>query len=169
MTEHAAQHAIPGLGDLFWPALNFIIFVAVLVHFLRGPVGEYFRARTARLRDALLAGARAREEAEALRAALVRDIADLPALQEQLRQDMRAAAEVEAEHLVALGRRAAERIRSDARALAEQELEAARGQLRQETIDEAIRQATKLIRRALQPEDQHRFVRDFVSRAEIGS
>jgi F-type H+-transporting ATPase subunit b len=169
MSEHVAQHTGPGLGDLFWPALNFIIFVAVLVRFLRGPVGEYFRARTARLRDALLAGARAREEAEALRATLARDIADLPAVEEKLRQDMRAAAEVEAEHLLALGRGAAERIRSDARVLAQQELEAAQRLLRQETIDEAIRQATTLIRRALEPADQHRFVRDFVTSAEMGS
>ena len=33
MTEHAAHHAT--VGDLLWPALNFAIFVAVLVRFLR--------------------------------------------------------------------------------------------------------------------------------------
>src|SRR2546425_13311076 len=57
MTEHAAAHAT--LGDLLWPALNFAIFVAVLVRFLRPPAVEYFRARAARLREALQAGGRA--------------------------------------------------------------------------------------------------------------
>src|SRR2546426_7048926 len=56
MTEHAAHHAT--VGDLLWPALNFAIFVAVLVRFLRPPAVEYFRARAARLREALQAGGR---------------------------------------------------------------------------------------------------------------
>jgi len=44
VTEHGA-HA-PGLGDLLWPTLNFVIFAAVLVRYLRGPITEFFRART---------------------------------------------------------------------------------------------------------------------------
>src|SRR5207244_42423 len=67
------------VGALLWPTLNFVIFVAVLVHFLRAPAVEYFRARTARLREALQTGARARAEAQALRAALARDVENLPA------------------------------------------------------------------------------------------
>src|SRR5207244_11527322 len=78
MTEHAAQHAT--VGDLFWPVLNFAIFVAVLVRFLRPPAVEYFRARAVRLREALQAGTRARAEAEAPRATPARDVEDLPAL-----------------------------------------------------------------------------------------
>src|SRR5207247_2536876 len=90
MTEHAAQHAT--VGDLLWPVLNFAIFVAVLVRFLRPPAVEYFRARAARLREALQAGTRARAEAEALRATLARDVEHLPALRSQLRADLRAPA-----------------------------------------------------------------------------
>ncbi|HLY38701.1 MAG TPA: ATP synthase F0 subunit B [Candidatus Binatia bacterium] len=166
--EHGA-HTAPGLGDLLWPTLNFIIFVAVLVRFLRGPVVEYFRARTTRLRDALEAGSRARAEAAALRATIASDMEQLPALRQRLRDDMRAAAELEAANLLAVGRRTADHIRADARLLAEQEIAGARQALRAETIDEAILQATALIRRALQPEDQHRFVRDFVAGAGADS
>ena len=166
--EHGA-HTAPGLGDLLWPTLNFIIFVAVLVRFLRGPVVEYFRARTTRLRDALQAGARARAEAAALRATIARDVEQLPALRQRLRDEMRAVAEHEAANILAVGRRAADRIRADARLVADQEVTAARQGLRAETIEEAIRQATALIRRVLQPEDQHRFVREFVAGAGAGS
>jgi F-type H+-transporting ATPase subunit b len=161
--EHPGHLASP--WELFWPFLNFAMFVALLIHFLRGPVIEYFRARTVRLREALRAGARARQEATTLRASLARDVENLPALSAQLRADMRAAAEVEREHLLALGRKAAERIRADARLLAEQEVVAARQALRAEMIDDAIHQAAALMRRALRPEDQERLVRDFVSSA----
>src|SRR2546428_12667551 len=77
MTEHAAQHAT--VGDLFWPVLNFAIFVAVLVRFVRPPAVEYFRARAVRLREALQAGTRAPAAAEAPRATLPRDVENLPA------------------------------------------------------------------------------------------
>jgi F-type H+-transporting ATPase subunit b len=163
MTEHAPHHA--AIGELLWPALNFIIFVAILVRVLRGPSVEYFRARTARLREALQAGARARAEAEALRAAIARDVENLPALRAQLRADLKATAGHECEVLVALGRTAAERIRSDARQLAEHEFAVARAALRSEVIEEAVRQATTLVRRAIRAEDQERFVREFVAGA----
>jgi len=163
MTEHGAHHPAPTPADLLWPALNFILFVALLAYYLRGPIIEYFQARTARLRDALQAGARALAEATALRAELARDIENLPASCARLRADMRAMAEKEREHLIALGRRAADRIRADARLLADHEFAAARDGLRDRAIEEAVREATALIRRALRPEDHDRFVRDFVA------
>jgi F-type H+-transporting ATPase subunit b len=162
MTEHAPH---PAADDLLWPALNFAIFVVVLVRFLHPAAVEYFRARAARLREALEAGARARAEAEALRAALARDVENLPALRAQLRADLRAVAEREREALRARGRAAGERIRTDARLLAEHEFAAARAALRAEVIEEAVRQATALVRQAIRAEDQERFVREFVTGA----
>src|SRR5437762_8751220 len=90
MTEHAAHHAT--VGDLLWPALNFVIFVALLVRFLRAPAVEYFRARAARLREALQAGARARAEAQGLRATLARGAANPPTLRAPPRADLPAPA-----------------------------------------------------------------------------
>ena len=155
----------PTVGDLFWPALNFIIFAAVLARFLRGPVSEFFRARSERLRAALQAGARARAEAQALRATLTRDVADLPAVRERLRADIRAAAERERDGIRRAAQQAAERMRGEARQLADQEFVAARQALRLEVVDETIRQATAILREALGPADRDRLVRDFVERA----
>ena len=161
MTEHGAAH--PSLWDLFWVVPNFLIFAGVLVYFLRRPLIEFFRGRTARLREGLEAGARAAREASALRATLARDIEALPETRARLLADLRAAAEVQRNNLLALGRRAAERIRTDARLLAEHEFAVARDDLRTELVDESVRQATALVRGALRPEDHERFVRDFVA------
>src|SRR5262245_17764745 len=119
-TEHGGAEHAPSPAQLFWPALNFILFVAVLVRFLRGPIRENFRARGARLKESLEAGARARAAAESLRAELTRAMADLPSLRERLKADLRATAEGERDHLIEQGHRAAERIRNDAKVLAEQ-------------------------------------------------
>ena len=167
MSAHGAAEG--SIRDLFWPALNFILFVAVLVRSLRGPVREHFRARTERLREALAAGARALSEAARLRSALAQDVAALPAQCERLRADLRAGAEHERETLLAAGGEAAERIRTDARLLAEQEFAAARRALRAEVVEEAVRQAAALIRGTVRPDDQQRLVRDFVSSAGAAS
>jgi F-type H+-transporting ATPase subunit b len=163
MTEHGAES--PSLLPLLLGVVNFSIFVALLVYFLRGPIREYFRERTERLRNALAAGARARREAEELRATLAKDVADLPALRERLRADVLATAERERATMVAAGVNVAERIRSDARLLAEHELAAARQSLRREIIDEAVREAIAIVRQAIRPEDQERLIREFVSGA----
>ncbi len=158
---HAEHHA-PSIDTLLWPAVNFLIFAALLVRALRGPLREYFRSRAEQIREALEAGARACREAQALKAELERDLADLPALRERLRADVRAAADEQRARRVEQGRRAAERIRADARLIAEHEVSAARTALRMDLIDEAVREATALVRGALGPEDQARFVNDFL-------
>jgi F-type H+-transporting ATPase subunit b len=163
--EHAVAHA--SIADLLWPAINFVLFVGLLVRFLGGPVREYFHERAERLRDALAAGVRARQEAEKLRAEIARDVADMPAVREQLRAELRTTGERGREQLLATGRAAAERIRTEAGLTGEQELAGARQALRGQFVDDAVREATALVRAALRPEDQQQFIREFVERAGV--
>jgi F0F1-type ATP synthase membrane subunit b/b' len=162
MTEHGAH---PGIGSLLLPAINFVLFVGLMVWKLPGPIKEFFRQRTERLREALAAGKRALAEAEETRAALERDVRELPGTIASLMADIRATADRERANLLDVATRAAERIRSDARLLAEYEIAAARDGLRAEIVEEAIRQATAILRDAIRPEDQERLVRDFVQTA----
>ena len=71
--EHQAEH-LPSIATLLWPTVNFSIFVVLLVRGLTGPVREFFRARTERLRADLAIGDRARIDAEALRVQLAKDL-----------------------------------------------------------------------------------------------
>lgn len=164
MTDHGAH---PTVGSLLYPIINFVLFTALLWWRLPGPVWEFFRQRTARLREALEAGRRALAEAEETRTALERDVKELPGTIAQLRADIRAAGEREHANLVEAARRAADRIRVDARFLADHEVAAARQTLRTEVVEEAIRQATMLIRAAIRSEDQERLVGDFVQSAGV--
>jgi F-type H+-transporting ATPase subunit b len=158
--EHA-EH-VPTIGSLVWPLVNFSLFALLLVRLLAGPVREFFRERAGRLREQLAAGDRARKEAEALRSQLAADLADLPALRERLKADLRTTADRERERILELARQAAKRIRTDTKLLAEQEVAAARRVLRDEVIEAATGKATELVRGVIQPQDQDRFVREFV-------
>jgi F-type H+-transporting ATPase subunit b len=163
VTEHGAPP--PGIGDLLFPAINFAIFAYVLVRFLAGPIREYFRDRTDRLRSGLLAGKRAQQQAHDLRAQLDKDARELPGVLERLKADLLATAEEARTALLAQGRQAAERIRADATLVADQEAHAAERAVRAEIVEEAIRQATTLIRDTVTTDDQTRFVREFVESA----
>jgi F-type H+-transporting ATPase subunit b len=163
VVEHGAHE--PGIGDLLFPAINFAIFAFVAVRFLGGPIREYFRERTERLRDGLEAGKRAQQQAQELQARLASDMRDLPQLQERLKADLLATARETRAALLAQGRHAAERIRADAALVAEQEGQAARRAVRAEIVEEAVRQATIVVRETVTPDDQARFVREFVARA----
>lgn len=168
MTEHGAHH-VPSITDLFFPAINFLLFALLVSRYLGGPIREFFRARTERLRDALSAGAKARAEAAALRAEIQRDLDALPARQAQLKADMRETAMRERDALLDQARRMATRLRDDARQLAEQETAAAGRAVRAEVGDEAIRRAIEIVRGAIGGEDHERFVREFVSSARPAS
>src|SRR5438067_1027475 len=85
--------------------------------------------------------------------------------QKRLVADLLATAEREREQLLERGRLAADRIRADARVLAEQEFAAARTALRDDLIEDAVRQASALLHQALTPGDQQRLVRDFIASA----
>lgn len=165
--EHGGLHHAT-IGDLFWPAINFGLFLALLLKTAAPQIRNFFRERTERLRAGLEAGARARREAEELRETLSRDLADLPALRERLRADLRETAERERGVLLEAGRRAADRIRADARRQADQEILAARVTLRREIVEEAVRQAGLMLRAAIGAEDHQRFVREFVTSARGG-
>jgi F-type H+-transporting ATPase subunit b len=164
VTEHGAHH-VPSIADLILPAINFTLFAILVWWQLGGPIREFFRARTERLREALSAGATARREAAALRAQIERELAELPRVREQLKADMRETAARERDRLLEQARALATRIREDARVLAEQETAAAGRAVRAEVGEEAIRQAVTLVRGAISSEDHERFVRDFVGTA----
>jgi F-type H+-transporting ATPase subunit b len=163
VVEHGVHE--PQVTDLIFPAINFAIFAYVLVRFMAGPIREFFRERTARLRDGLAAGDRAQREAASLQAQIEADLRELPHVQERMKADLLATAEKARDSLLTQAREAAERIRADARLVAEQEAQAAQRAVRAEIVEEAIRQATALIRDAVKSDDQARFVRDFVESA----
>jgi F-type H+-transporting ATPase subunit b len=169
VTEHGIPHHVPSwgeaLGALFDPVVNFTIFAVVLYSVLRGPLLEYLRDRAVRLRDALDAGATARREAAELRERLEKDLADLPRLRRELRDELVDTAERQRERLVEAARETAARLRRDAETVAGQEEISARTALRNELVAAAVRGATEMVQGAVGPDDQRRFVKDLLDEA----
>ena len=165
MTGHELHD--PVLTDLIKPAVNFSLFAALIVYVVRDPLATFMRDRTARIRAALEAGTRAKREAEALHAQLERETAELPQTRARMVAEMREVAERERALLLERSRQAAERIRLDAKLAAEQEAEAARSELRDVVVQQAVNEATRLVREAMTPDDRARAVEEFVQSARM--
>lgn len=155
-----------GIGDLLYPALNFVILIAVLVYFGRKPIRAFFAERRAQIQDDLKRAAELRAEAEARYAKWQRRLVDLDAELEGIRVAVRERAEAERERILEEATASADRIRNDARAAVEQELRRARVKLREEASELAIEIAGERLREQVSAGDRDRLFDEFVERIE---
>ena len=153
-------------SSLFYPVLNFVLLLAVLVYFLRKPAQAFFADRRSRIQAELLEAAQLKKDAEVRHARWQRRLADLERELEAIRDTSRERAETEREHILADARAAADRIRSDASTAIEQELRRARERLRDEASDLAVELAEGLLREQVTDADRDRLLDEFIARVE---
>jgi F-type H+-transporting ATPase subunit b len=151
---------------LFWQAVNLAILIAVLVHFARKPVQDFFRGRRDQVRTDLDSAAGVLADAEHRLADWQARADRLEAEIAQIKETARRRAETERQHILADAEASASRIRGDATAAVEQELARARAELRAEAATLATRLAGDLLRRNLGEADQRKLVEEFVARVE---
>ena len=163
--EHSVEHAAPSLGLLALNFVNFAIYAYILKRFAWPPISKYLLERRESIVASLESAARAKAEAEAIKADYEERLRGLEADAEKARAEVLAIAENEARKLLEQARQSAERIRTDARLVAEQELTRARRLLQEESADLVASVASDLITKNLTADDQAKFVAEFVSDA----
>ncbi|MET0153970.1 MAG: ATP synthase F0 subunit B [Candidatus Binatia bacterium] len=165
--EHAA-HTAPSLGSLVLPILNFATFAGLFWYFawplIVGALSERRRLVEKEIAEA--------DEVRRTAAAMLADIearrAGLNETADRLVREIRAEAEREREHLLEAARRGAERIRDDARLLAEQEGNRAARLIREEVAARVIAEVVAKLQEQLTRDDEERFSREFVAAVESG-
>ena len=166
--EHGAEaaHAAPSISTLFLPAVNFAIFVFLFSRYAWPLLRDTLAERRRVVEKELAEADRARKEAEALLAEVQARRAGLAAEGERISREMRDEAEHERAALVAAGRQTAERIRSDARLLGEQEAARAAKAIREEVAAKVIARVAAILREQVKADDEARFVDEFVATVE---
>ena len=173
LQEHAAEGAEPNVFNLstnvsFWTVVIFLLLLVVLTRWAFPPILGYAAAREKRIQDSLDEAKRHRAEAEQLLATQ--------------RQEL-AAAKQQAQHVIAEGRQAAEKVRQDllertqseqeevvarAKADIERERDKAVESVRREAVDVAIAAASKLLEQRLGSDADRKLVQDYLGRVEPG-
>lgn len=166
--HHGVEHAAHGIpwGTLLLSVINFSLFVGVLARFVWPAIKVWVRERHASVVEELEAAARARAEAEALRAdwqaRMDRLEADLNALRAEAQRDLAN----ERERVIASATKAAEGIRRDAERAAAAEVRRVQEQLRAEMVKAAVHLATDATRKGWSAEDQQRSIGDFLKQVQ---
>ena len=167
--EAAGEEHAPSLTLLLLNFINFGIYAFVLYWFAWPPIKGYLKERRSAVVAALEAARKARAEAEALRANYEAKLRTIEADAARARAEVLATAELEAKTILEQARQSAERIRRDARLVAEQEVNRARQILLEESAARVAQIAGEVIARHMTEQDQSRFVDDFVRQAELSA
>jgi F-type H+-transporting ATPase subunit b len=166
---HSEGEAPSLTTSLFLPALNFAGFVFLLYWFAWPALLSALAERRRVIEKELSEADRAQREAAAMHAAVEARRAHLGEEGERLTRELRGEGEAERVRLLETARQSAERIRVDARLLAEQETVRAGRQVREQVADQVIARVKAALRERLTKEDEERFVREFVSAVETGA
>jgi F-type H+-transporting ATPase subunit b len=158
----AAGHHEPTIGEIVFPAINFILYAGVLYYFVLPLVRNFLRSRREEVVAMMARAAAKKQQAETLvrdyRAKLAGLDQETQSIQALLRQE----GEREKSRLLGEAQAIAAKIQEDARFLADVEVKTARQSIIEEMARQAEAAARELVQKNISPQDQDRLVREFI-------
>ncbi len=149
-------------------AINFILFVGMLVYFAGPPARKFFADRAVTIRTALSRAASALAEAQELANKAAARMAALAAELKKVADELDRETAFQAGKVLELAKTTAERIRRDTAMSSSALSEAARRRVRAQLAESAVTLARDLIGRNFQPADQGRLIDGFMDKLGAG-
>jgi len=157
-----AGHHEPSIGEIIFPAINFIIYAGVLYYFGLPLIRSFLRSRREEVMATMAQAAAKKQQAEAL----VRDyrakLAGLDQEAQSIGAMLRREGETEKARLLGDARAMAAKIQEDARFLADVEVQTARQNIIEEMARQAETMAREMVQRNFSAADQGRLVQEFI-------
>jgi len=157
-----AEHHAPSIGEIVLPAINFIIYAAVLYYFALPLARSFLHSRREEVVATIAQASAKKQQAEAFvkeyRAKLAAADREVQSIQGSMRED----AENEKAKLLSSAQAMAVKIREDARFLADREVSIAREKIREEMARQAETTARELVQRNISAADQGRLAQEFL-------
>lgn len=148
--------------DFLLRVINTSILVAVLYKLLKKPVTNYFRSRRENIQKLMEDMERQREEAERKCAEYKAKLAVLDKEAEKILQEYIAQGEREKAKIIEAAERQANYIKQQARLAIQQEVKAAKDELREEVAELTVKAAEDILRQRMDMGDQERLVEEFL-------
>jgi F-type H+-transporting ATPase subunit b len=152
------------LRNVFIHLVNFLLFVGLLVYLLRRPLADFLGNRRLTISQQMAESRTAKEDAESSYSDLQTRIAAFDGELEAMLVKVRAECEVERERAVASAHQAAEALKQAAQRTTVKELEKARYELREWTIERAMTVAEDVLRAAVGLDDHRRLTAQYFER-----
>jgi F-type H+-transporting ATPase subunit b len=136
--------------------------VAVLYKLLKKPVSNYFKSRRENIQSLLEEMERSKKEAERKAAEYKAKLAILDQEAEKILQEYIAQGEREKAKILEAAERQANYIKQQARLAIQQEVEAAKKELREEVAELTVKAAEDILRQKMDMGDQERLIEEFI-------
>ncbi len=146
--------------------IDFIIYVGLLVFFLRKPLAAFVTERRARIMHDIEEARKLREEAEAKLNDYQNRLDNLEAEIKGILDEARKAGEDQRKRILIDAAKSAERMREDARARLEQETRKLQQELRIKTVELAVQVAETAIVKDISNTHRKRFVDEYITDLE---
>ncbi len=156
-------HHEPQWSLTLWGFANFAIYCWIMKRFAWPLITEFLQDRHDTVVESLEAAARAREEAASLKAEFEARMRGLESEAEKARAEILEIAQTEARRMVEQAEKTADAIRQDAQLVADEEVARARQSLQEESAALVTKMAAELVQAQVTPEDQERFLADFLA------
>ncbi len=148
--------------DLLFHAVHLLLFLGLVVYFVRKPLGDALRTRAAGIRKELTDSARARDEAYQRHQELVARLDKIEAEVASMEAEAKEEAANEEQKLVERAQGEAERIAEMAQRNIRDEATRARMALKRDAVELAVQLAEGILAKSVNPADQQALARDFL-------
>ena len=152
--------------DLVMRIVNFTVLLGILIYFVRKPAVEGVRNSIESVREMLSDAEESRKQAEVKMKEAEDRLARIDEETEALISAANRESEVEKERVLAEAQEAVQRLKGDARVYIELELKKAQDLPRKEVAESAMDIAEEIIRKNVKPEDQKRFIVEYLEKLE---
>ncbi len=163
--EEAAEVGVPFTVTL--QAINFFIFVAILVWLLRGPVRNYFTNKELNFKQALLKAETAKQAAITQKNEMAAKLNELNQSTEKALADAKIDAGALKAKMLQEATEMSARLKADAQRTAEFEIARAKTALREEMLVQSVALAQKMLADKMADGDQKRLQTEFVDKIQV--
>jgi len=150
--------------DVVWQIIAFAVLLFLLAKMLKKPLGSFLVKRQEEIRSSLEQASQKESEAQRLLGEWEKKLESLSREIQDLHETIRQEGEEERKKIVDRAEEEGERVRKQARIIAEHEVKKAQMALKKEMVDLSLELAEKLLKEAIQPQDQERLVREYIGK-----
>jgi F-type H+-transporting ATPase subunit b len=161
---HEGHEEITFMGDWLPRLVNFAIIAAVVIYFMRKPVRDFFKNRSAEIAKSMRESQEARERAAAALAEMERKIKELEAETARMVADAKERGEKDRQAIIDEGRKVAADVQTQVKQGIDIEVQKAKAALAVEAAQLSVDLAEGKIKKTISNQDHERIVKEYISK-----
>ena len=153
-------------SGMHWKMINFLVFVGLLVYFLKKPLAEFWVLRSQIIRGKIEEGQKKYAEAKALNESLQARVRELEQEVARMVKNLEEEGELERKRIIEESETLSARMQQEAQRISSQEVIRAKESLKKEAVRLAVEIAEDLIKKNINSDDQQKMAENYLSQLQ---